>query len=345
MASPHSSRPPSPADPEASLSSVSSSSGRKRDRTEDDDEVEGKAAKRKLRTKKLTLETVMDKLVAMSTSQTRQGALLQVLPGIRTTIDVVSADVSALKLTTQSLSDTSSLIEKTDSLAAENAALRKSLTALEARVDLLALAGNANALSNHRAHPPHQPELIVSGLNLGTTSSSTLLQLTTAITKTLKVNTSPGDFLGARPLRKAPTVTNPQAPPVKLEAIKTTFAVVCKDHGVVARVLSAKRSHGIMRYSQLDATRLINPDLAAEQSGDPVININELLPSNVLKLLNGAKTQLKPAGFKHIWSRNSAVYARFSDDSLVQIVNTPADIPRILKLYSSQQLDRNQEPQ
>lgn len=110
--------------------------------------------------------------------------------------------------------------------------------------------------------------------------------------------------------------------------------MVCKDRGGVARMLAAKCSHGVLRYSQLDAATLTDPDLAQGQHGDLIINVNELLPSAVLKLLTEAKAQLKPAGFKYVWCRNTTVFAKHSDRALVQIINTPADLPRIIQLYS-----------
>lgn len=189
------------------------------------------------------------------------------------------------------------------------------------------MAGNANALLNHRTVPNHQHE------PTGATAKGSLLRLATAVAKTLKVAISPGDFLSARIFRKA-SATAAKGPNDHLDLIKSTFAVVCKDHGVVARILAAERSHGVMRYSELDPAGITNPDLAEEQPGNPIVNVNELLPSNVLKPLTEAETELKPAGFKYIWTRNFTVYVKFINDSPVQTVNFASDLPVIAQLYS-----------
>lgn len=81
-------------------------------------------------------------------------------------------------------------------------------------------------------------------------------------------------------------------------------------------MLSATRSFGSLKYSQLDKGLLIHPDIVAGPPGDPVLSINELLPSNVIKL-NDAKTQLKPVDFKYVGSRDLTVYAKYTSDSLV----------------------------
>lgn len=60
-----------------------------------------------------------------------------------------------------------------------------------------------------------------------------------------------------------------------------TFAVVCKNHGVVTHMLSAKRVHGDLHYSQLDARYRTYADHTLSQREDPLINVNELLPSKV----------------------------------------------------------------
>lgn len=182
----------------------------------------------------------MESLAVISRTQTRQSALLQQLPTIRTTVDSVSADLSALKATTGELcATTSSLIGKTDQLARENAELKKSVAALEARVDQLSLAGNVNALSSHRVHTSTLSELTISGLTLGVVSESSLLQLATAI-------------------------------------------------------------------------------------------------SGALAVLTEAKSLLKPAGFKFIWTRNAKGNVEFTNDFPIQLVNSPADLPGIAQLYASQ---------
>lgn len=334
---PTESAPPSPTGSVASLGSGTTGSGRKRDR-QADDVGDGKALKRITRANTtLTLETVMDKLVAISTAQTRQGTLLQDLPIIRDTIHTVSTDIAALKTTTEALSATSSLlVGKTDALAQENEQLRASVAALATRVDQLSAAGNASAMLNLRPSTSTQlHEITISGLLLGSPAENTLIQLATVVAKTLNVAVLPGDFLSARILRKATPETTPP-PSVHTLPIKSTFAVVCRDHGVMARLLASKRSHGVMRYSQLDSSCLTNLDPAAVQSGDPIINVSELLPSNVLKLLTDAKALLKPLGFKFIWTRNAKVCVKFANDSPIQLVNSSADLPGIAQLYALQ---------
>lgn len=298
---------------------------------------------------KTTLDTVMSKLTDISADMANQRALLQDLPVIRATVDTVSTEVHTLKAATEQLMTTTNLLlNRTQDLATENAELKRTVTALESRVDQLALAGNANALSNQRAQTCPLNEFSISGLTLGQVGEPSLLQLAAAVAGALKVNISLEEFTSARLLRKTPPVPEPgHAAPTEQQsvAVRTTFAVVCSSQSIVRRLLGAKRSFGALKYSQLDKNILTNTDLAAGQPGDPLIHVNELLPSNVLKLLNDAKTQLKAAGFKYIWSRNLTVFAKFTSDSLVQIVNTPADIPRIALLYSQERPNQGQQQQ
>lgn len=242
---------------------------------------------------------------------------------------------AALKATTGALSETfSSLVGKTDALANDNEQLRKSVAASEARVDQLTLASTATALCNHRAHTNQRNEITVSGLSFGQADSAALLDLTTQIANVLKVDTQPDDFLSARLLRKVTPPPLEQAPPSPRRT-KTTYTVVCKDSTVANRLLSAQRTFGVLKYSQLDADALGGLDAAAGQPGDPIIIINEMLPAHVLRLLADAKARFKPVGFKHIWTRNQTVLAKYGDSG-VQIVYSPADVLRIVELYSAQ---------
>lgn len=256
------------------------------------------------------------------------------MPTIRDTINTVSTDIAALKITTDALSATSTLvIGKTDALTRENEQLKKSVAGLEARVNQLSLAGDAIARRNHRSTPSQPRELTISGLRFGESSEETLLQLVTAIANTLKVTTSLGDFHSARILRKPTTGTSPVRTALA-SPIKTTFAVVCKDNGVLARIVAAKRTHGAMRFSQLVSIGFFNQAVAAEQVGNPVINVSELLPSNVLKILTATRTQLKPAGFLYIWTRNGIVHVKYANDSPIQVINSISDLTAIALLYS-----------
>lgn len=282
----------------------------------------------KVKKPKFTLESVMEKLSDMS-------GVLQDLPDIKATIHSVSSDIAALKNTT------STLVTKSDELAQENEALRRSVAALEARVDQLSLAGNANALHQQRATPGPSNELSISGLSFGQVDSGALLQYTLAIADILKVEIQPGDFTSARLLRKV-TPTPPAtldadqicaAPP--LVPNKVTYAVVCRAPTIVNRILAAKRAFGPLKFSQLDAGAMMATGLAVFQPGDPHIIINELIPSDVLRLLNEAKTQLKAVGFKYVWTRRSTVFAKYADNALVQIINSPDDLVRIAQLYTS----------
>lgn len=182
----------------------------------------------------------------------------------------------------------------------------------------------------------------ISGFILGATNQEKLLQLTLAIAKAIGTQIQPEELLKARILRK-------QVPPgpvdesaATAQATRVSFAVPCKDHSTAARVLAAKRSHGPLKLSQLEANTCADIDIARNQPGDPTIHINELLPSYVFNLLTEAKTRLKGAGFKYIWTRNLTVYAKFTDDSPVQIVNSSADLPGIIQLYANQELARAQ---
>lgn len=320
-----------------------SNKSRKRERTtEGEGDVLTLPAKRLTRAKpKLTLDTVMDKLVDMSASMTNQSELLQDLPIIRASIDTVSTEVAAIKATTSQLSTTTtSLLAKTDGLASENEALKRSVSALEARVNQLSSAENANALHHQRAPPGLTNEVTVFGLSFGQVKEADLLSLMAAIVDTLKVGSLPGDFLSARLLRKeVPTLpVNPdQAPNDQPGLVKTSFAVVCKDSATVSRLLAAKRSFGPLKFSQLNLQAPTDAGSNVGQPGDPFVNINELLPTHVIKLLREAKAALKAAGFKFIWVRNFTVFAKYSIDSVVQIINTPADIRRMVQLYSEAQ--------
>lgn len=97
----------------------------------------------------------------------------------------------------------------------------------------------------------------------------------------------------------------------------------------MVRPLSAKRTREALGYSKLDPTILSKRDIAAGQPEDPLINVNELLPSHVLKLLDDTKMQLKPEGFKYIRTRNFTVDVKFSNAAPVQIVITATDIAKI----------------
>lgn len=126
--------------------------------------------------KKPKLDAVMDKLSDMSTTLSRQNVLLAHLPIIRAKMDTISDEVAPLKTTTGQLSDTTGiLLTQTNDLATENAALKCTVSALEARVDQLVVAGNANALSHQRVQPSMNNELTVSGLAFGQIDSTNLL--------------------------------------------------------------------------------------------------------------------------------------------------------------------------
>lgn len=131
------------------------------------------------------------------------------------------------------------------------------------------------------------------------------------------------------------TAAETEAAAPALEMTKTPYAVVCKTPSIVHRILAAKRAFSALKFFQLDANALISAGLAVFQPGDPFINLNGLLPSHVLRLLNETKTQLKAVGFKYIWCRNSTEFAKFSDDAPVQIIYSQADLPRIVQLYTS----------
>lgn len=333
-------RSPSPCDSEGSHASLSTGSGRKRDRTlaeeGDGNEIPAKRFTRGNTKNKPTLETIMAKLTDISTTQSRQSTLLRDLPVIRSTIATVCTDVAALKATSAELSTTTAtLIGRTDQLTQDNAELRNTIATLEARVDQLSSAGNANALCYRRPSDVLTNELTISGLKFGTVSESVLLKLALAIAGSLKVDTLPGDFLGARLLRK-PTATGTANQPTtsQMETGKCTFAVVCKNRSILTRILSVKRSFGALTFAQLDISVLPTSDPGLNQSGKAIISLNELLPSAVLTTLRDTKAQLKPAGFKFIWTRNGTVYVKYANDSPVQIVNSPADLPGILQLYS-----------
>lgn len=66
-------------------------------------------------------------------------------------------------------------------MAQENKALDRAITALEARVDQVSLAGNANALHQQRATPVPFNKLSISGLFFGQVDSGALLQYILAI--------------------------------------------------------------------------------------------------------------------------------------------------------------------
>lgn len=86
-----------------------------------------------------------------------------------------------------------------------------------------------------------------------------------------------------------------------------------REPAVAKRLLAAKRSFGMLKFAQFDKDDPAVADLTTSQPENPIININELLPSNVLKLLNAAKTDLKEVGFKYVWCKNSMVLAKASD--------------------------------
>lgn len=350
--------------PTGSTTSSTSNSSRKRERGNegDDGDEHDLPSKRNNRTTilkppkpaKITLEAVLSKLNDVSTDIANQRVLLQDLPIIRAVVDSTSTDVATLKATTGELTvTTNTLLERTkalttttndlhnrtNDLAQENAEFKSSVSALEARVNQLCTAENANALQNQRMRTSPRNELAITGLTLGLVSEVALIQITSAIAAALKFNASPDEFTTARLLRKPQATTVHDLPgPPRQEPVpmRTAFAVVCSKPSTMSRFVAAKRSFGSLKYSQLDKGLLTHPDIVAGQPGDPTININELLPSNVLKLLNDAKTQLKPAGFKYVWSRDLTVYAKCTNDSLVQIINSPADITKLLQLYQHQ---------
>lgn len=124
-------------------------------------------------------------------------------------------------------------------------------------------------------------------------------------------------------MAQPPQATQAEIPPAAPGVCKTTFAVVCGAPAIVNRLLAAKRSFGPLKFSQLDLSAMKRAGFSTDQPGDRFINLNELVPSQVIRLLNFTKKQLKDVGFKYIWSRNSTVFAKFNNDSLVQIINSP----------------------
>lgn len=295
--------------------------------------------------RKTTLDAVMSKLTDMSVNMAKLNLLLQDIPVIREVVDSVNAEVITLKVATAQLTGTTNtLLNRNGNLAHENAELERSMSALEARVNHLSLAGNANALYNQRVHTGRRNCL--SRLTLGQISEASLLLLASVIAGATKANIPREEFTGARLLRKANPTTESDPGGLLVrhpDATRATYAVVCSSQSTVNRMLAAKWSFGALKYSELDITALTNPDLVAGQPEDPLISINELLPSNIHKLLRDAKTQLKAVGFKFIWSRNLTVFAEFSNDSPVQIVNSPADIPRIAQLFSHERPNPNHQ--
>lgn len=330
--------------PSSPMEADEQSSDGARKRLRSADRVDGALAtnKRLDRLKKPTLETVANQLTVMTTAMAKQNKLLGGLPIIRTAVGTVDAKVEALgaelvalKATTgQLMSSTTALHDKTDGLAQENAELKRSHAALEARVSQLILAGNANALNAHRSSSSQRNEITIGGLTLGTISEAELLQLSQAILETIKILINPNELLGARLLRTAAasdTAASNQPHDNQPKPTKTTYAVTCKDHPTAARILAAKRAFGPLKLSQV----ITNPVALPAQSGDPTINFNELLPTNILKLLSASKVELKNAGFKYVWVRNLTVYAKFREGSPVQTINSTADLPTIIQLYTN----------
>lgn len=230
-------------------------------------------------------------------------------------------------------------LNRTKDLAQEKAERKSSVSALEARVNQLCTAENANALRNQRVRTSLRNELSITGLTLGPVIEAALIQVTSAVAAVLKINVLSEESTTARLRRErqSTTVTDlPEPPRREPVTTRTTFAVDCSKPSTLSRMLAEKRSFGSLKYSQLDKALLTHPDIVTGHPGDRVINVNELLPLNVLNLLNDTKTQLKPSGFKYVWSRDLTVYAKFTNDSLVQIVNSPADITKLVQLYQHQ---------
>lgn len=90
-----------------------------------------------------------------------------------------------------------------------------------------------------------------------------------------------------------------------------------------------KKAFGALKFSLLPPAAV----KTLEQSDYPTINLNEMLLLNVFKLLSEARTELRDLGFRHVWARNSTVYARFRDGSPVHIINSTTDLPAIAQLY------------
>lgn len=137
------------------------------------------------------------------------------------------------------------LLNQTQGSAEENAVLKRSVLALEARVDQLSVAGNANALCKQKVQTGHRHELTISGLAFRQVDEASLLLIGRAIAGTLKVNVPQGGFTSARLLRKiqpAPEPDHDELLERQPAAIKTTFAVVCSNQFTVGRMLAAKRS-------------------------------------------------------------------------------------------------------
>lgn len=99
-----------------------------------------------------------------------------------------------------------------------------------------------------------------------------------------------------------------------------------------------QRTFAALKYSQLNADALGGLEAATGQPDDFIISISEMFPAHVLRLLAETKDKLKAVGFKYIWTRNLTVLAKYTDDSVVQIVNSPAVVLRIAERTMLRQL-------
>lgn len=225
-------------------------------------------------TKLAAMDCKMDAFQADLTEVATKLSLLDQLPGLAQKVNEVEDGMAALASRMGALeaeqSDirgslgtlgAASVTQAVDKAAKNNERLENTVAGLESRLDQLSLAGNANALSNRRFSSVNLHEVTVSGLMLGTVTEASLLRITEAVAKALKVAIHPGELLNARVLRK------PRLPPSTAEPLvpaRTTFAVACSTSSVVSRLLAAKRSFGYLKFSQLDRSLFSNEDLDAE---------------------------------------------------------------------------------
>lgn len=342
-------------------SSHTSASSRKRDRADEEDDPEFKLPVNKRappKKKKASLESLADQLNSVATKLGQHDTRFD---DIHSAIGTVGIEVTTLKATVNRLSAiTETLVTETKTLAKENETLKKSHKDLESRLDALSVATgsdtnktddnnlkkliaatNATTIGLQKANSSKATtsEIVVSGFSLGNIGKAALMQIALAIFTTIKIDIKPDEITDANFFRKADTPTDTNVNPVTerqsaTKARRTSFAVVLAEHSLLARILAAKRSFGMLRYAQINPALLSHPDLSTEQPGNPTINVNELVPTSTFKLLVAAKTALKAAGFKYIWCRDGTVYAKAHDSALIQIVNNMADIPNIAELYA-----------
>lgn len=118
---------------------------------------------------------------------------------------------------------------------------------------------------------------------------------------------------------------------------RISIAATCSNSATVNKIITASKSVGRLKYSQLDASKLsTNTQNFFTSKGNFDIIINELLPSSVFKLLKDAKNTLKPAGFKYVWAKNSLVHAKWHETSFTHHIMGARDIEKLTTLYKNQ---------